>query len=341
MTSAILAAAPAGATPAATTHAGAPAPAASSQPTARRRYAVVGTGQRARTYVDGIAAHDDVAELVALCDTNAARLRHHADRVAAAGRARPALFDAADGLGRMLDDVAPDVVVVTSPDRVHAAHVAAALDGGADVVVEKPLTIDAAGMYTIADAVRRSGRRLTVAHNYRYAARNAALRQVIADGRIGDVVSVHFEWLLDTAHGADYFRRWHREKSISGGLLVHKASHHFDLVNWWTGDVPETVYARGGLTFYGRPEAGGPRYALDLAGDDDLRALYLDAAHLDGYRRDQDPFAPGATIEDTLSVLVGYRSGANLTYSLTAHSPWEGYRVAVNGTRGRAELEVV
>jgi predicted dehydrogenase len=311
-----------------------------SQRPARRRYAVVGTGQRARTYVDGIGEHDDVAELVALVDTNGTRLRYHADRLRDAGRGEPALF-AAEDLERMLDDVAPDVVVVTSPDRTHAAHVATALAHGADVVVEKPLTIDAGGMYTIADAVRRSEGRLTVAHNYRYSPRNAALRQVVADGRIGDVVSVHFEWLLDTAHGADYFRRWHREKKASGGLLVHKASHHFDLVNWWTGDVPESVFARGGLRFYGRPQAAGPQYAPDLSVDDDLRALYLDAAHEDGYRRDQDPFAPGATIEDTLSVLVGYRSGATLTYALTAHSPWEGYRVAVNGTRGRAELEVV
>ncbi|PFG42027.1 oxidoreductase family protein [Isoptericola jiangsuensis] len=307
---------------------------------ARRRYAVVGTGQRARTYVDGIGEHADVADLVALVDTSPTRLRHHADRVRLSGRAEPALY-AAEDLDRMLVDLAPDVVVVTSPDRTHAAHVATALGHGADVVVEKPLTIDAGGMYTIADAVRRSEGRLTVAHNYRYSPRNAALRQVVADGRLGDVVSVHFEWLLDAAHGADYFRRWHRDKQSSGGLLVHKASHHFDLVNWWVGDAPETVYARGGLKFYGRPQDAGERYAPDLAADDDLRALYLDAAHEDGYRRDQDPFAPGATIEDTLSVLVGYRDGANLTYSLTAHSPWEGYRVAINGTRGRAELEVV
>src|SRR5690606_39207921 len=61
----------------------------------------------------------------------------------------------------------------------------------------------------------------------------------------------------------------------------------------------------------------------------------------DGYVRDRDVFAPGVTIEDTIGALVGYRRGATLTYSLTAHSPWEGYRVAVNGTRGRAELDVV
>ncbi len=49
----------------------------------------------------------------------------------------------------------------------------------------------------------------------------------------------------------------------------------------------------------------------------------------------------GITIEDNLALVVDYASGATLSYSLNAHSPWEGYRVAVNGTEGRAELEVV
>ena len=52
-------------------------------------------------------------------------------------------------------------------------------------------------------------------------------------------------------------------------------------------------------------------------------------------------FGPGITIEDNMALLVDYRRGATLTYSLNAHSPWEGYRVTVNGTAGRAELEVV
>jgi predicted dehydrogenase len=204
--------------------------------------------------------------------------------------------------------------------------------------------------------VEASPARLTVTFNYRYSPRNSALRQVIADGQIGEVLSVHFEWLLDTVHGADYFRRWHRDKRHSGGLAVHKATHHFDLVNWWLDDVPESVVALGGLRFYGAQGAGrpeGPRparardlaqddpFRLDMAADERMRRLYLDAEHADGYVRDQDVFAPGGNIEDTLSVLVGYRSGASMSYSLTAHSPWEGYRVGVNGTRGRAELEVV
>lgn len=179
---------------------------------------------------------------------------------------------------------------------------------------------------------------------------------MIASGEIGQVTSVHFEWVLDTVHGADYFRRWHRDKTNSGGLLIHKSSHHFDLVNWWLDDVPARVFASAGLRFYGasnaaerglgaRPERGtgtsGDPFALDLTHDPRLKALYLDTEHHDGYRRDQDVFTEGITIEDNMSLIVDYRGGATMTYSLNAHSPWEGYRVSVNGTEGRAELTVV
>ena len=117
------------------------------------------------------------------------------------------------------------------------------------------------------------------------------------------------------------------------------------------------MFASGGLRFYGDQGAGRPSgerpgrgssesgehdpFSLDLRTDPVLTRLYLDAEHRDGYRRDRDVFDAGITIEDNLSVLVDYRSGATMSYSLNAHAPWEGYTVAVNGTRGRAELSVV
>ena len=326
----------------------------------RRRYAVVGTGHRAGMYVGAITGeHADVAELVAWCDTNPARIAWYDAEVGAAlGRGGPAGLPryGADDVERMVVDERVDVVVVTTPDATHASVVSRVLDAGADVVVEKPLTTTVEGCHTITRAVARTGRDVVMTFNYRYAPRNSTLREVIASGQIGRVTSVHFEWALDTVHGADYFRRWHREKKNSGGLLVHKSSHHFDLVNWWLRDVPARVYASGGLRFYGdenaaqrglgeRPERGtgttGDPWALDLTHDPRLKALYLDAEEHDGYRRDQDVFTPGITIEDNMSVVVDYAGGATLTYSLNAHSPWEGYRVTVNGTQGRAELDVV
>jgi predicted dehydrogenase len=59
------------------------------------------------------------------------------------------------------------------------------------------------------------------------------VKELLIAGAIGDVKSVHFEWLLDTNHGADYFRRWHREKRNSGGLMVYQSTDHFDNMLFW------------------------------------------------------------------------------------------------------------
>ncbi|WP_167132709.1 Gfo/Idh/MocA family protein [Paramicrobacterium chengjingii] len=327
--------------------------------TQRTRYAVVGAGSRAEMYVDALTGdHSDVAELVAILDTNAGRADHYRARAAerVGPEAAPVVAEPGE-LERVIAQSHIDRVIVTSPDVTHAEYIERAVRAGADVVVEKPLTIDEAGSAAIVRAVHETGGSVVTTFNYRYSPRNSALKEVLASGRIGRPTSVHFEWLLDTGHGADYFRRWHRDKSNSGGLLVHKASHHFDLVNWWLGDVPRRVYASGGLRFYGaanarqrgvgpRPERGtgaapGDPFSLDLSEDPRLAALYLDNEHYDGYRRDRDVFDEGITIEDNLSLVVDYSHGATMSYSLNAHSPWEGYRIAVNGTEGRVELDVV
>ena len=309
----------------------------------RTRYAVVGLGSRARMFTTALTRqYRDRAELVGFCDPNRTRMAWH-NKVL--GTSVPT-YEPAD-FTRMLADVRVDTVVVTSMDRTHHRYAIAAMEHGCDVITEKPLTVDAAKCRAILDARARTGRRLTVSFNYRYSPRNSAVKQLLQDGAIGDVLSVHLEWLLDTRHGADYFRRWHRDKRNSGGLMVHKASHHFDLVNWWLAAVPETVVGFGDLRFYGRENAeergepGGGPWAIDLAGDETLKALYVDGRHEDGYRRDQDVFADGISIEDDMAVLVRYDTGATLSYHLTAYSPWEGYRVMLNGTRGRLELDVV
>ncbi|MCZ2810733.1 Gfo/Idh/MocA family oxidoreductase [Modestobacter sp. VKM Ac-2979] len=328
---------------------------------APRRYAVVGTGHRAEMYVAALlGSHADVGRLVALCDPNSTRMAYYQRQFAAAhpGSAPLPAYGPED-FDTMLDREQPDVVIVASVDFTHAEYISRALRAGRDVITEKPLTTDAAGCRTIVDAVDETGRDLVVTFNYRYSPRNAAVRRLVAEGAIGAVTSVHFEWVLDSVHGADYFRRWHRDKSLSGGLFVHKATHHFDLVNWWVGAVPETVFALGDLRFYGdanakerglgerparshgAPDAGRDPFALDLAGNDRLRQLYLEAEVEDGYIRDQDVFSPGITIEDNMALLLRYADGPVLSYSLNAHGPWEGYRVSINGTEGRIELSVV
>jgi predicted dehydrogenase len=174
-------------------------------------------------------------------------------------------------------------------------------------------------------------------------------------GEIGDILSVDFNWMLDTKHGADYFRRWHSAKKNSGGLLVHKATHHFDLVNWWLSAIPTEVMATGKREFYTPemavrmglqshhkrcrtcPEKSACGFHINLGSNPNHRSLYLDNEQYDGYYRDQCVFRPEIDIEDTLNVLVKYNTGATLSYSLNAFNAWEGYQIAFNGTKGRLE----
>jgi predicted dehydrogenase len=320
------------------------------------RYGLIGTGSRAGMYITALSGkHSDVGELVAWSDINPGRIDVYERDLRATGASIPVRYTP-DRFEEMIRTEKLDRVIVTTPDYTHADFVSRALRAGADVVVEKPLTINAAGLAQIKQAIEESGREVITTFNYRYSPRNIALRELIGSGAIGEVTSVHFEWALDTSHGADYFRRWHRDKANSGGLLIHKASHHFDLVNWWIAAAPVRVFASGGLRFYGaanaqqrnlgpRPARGtgvvGDPFALDLAANPRMKELYLDTEHHDGYLRDRDVFDAGITIEDNLALLVDYDTGASMTYSLNAHSPWEGYRVTVNGTAGRAELEVI
>ncbi|GAA4913642.1 Gfo/Idh/MocA family oxidoreductase [Nesterenkonia rhizosphaerae] len=323
----------------------------------RTRYVILGMGNRCQMYIDAISGpHADIAELVALADTNPGRVQYYADLVAEQHGQTVETFDPT-ALTQFIQDKGIDKVIITTPDFTHADLIIEALRAGADAVVEKPLTVDAESSARIAEAVKETGRDVVVTFNYRYSPRNTALKAAIQEGKIGEVTSIDFTWVLDTVHGADYFRRWHRIKENSGGLLIHKSSHHFDLVNWWLADAPARVYASGGLKFYGaeaaaqrgitahergtRDDSDQDPFALDLRSDERLEKLYLRNEQYDGYRRDQDVFSEGITIEDNLAVIADYSRGAVLNYSLNAHSPWEGYRVAVNGTEGRLELEVV
>jgi predicted dehydrogenase len=325
------------------------------KPAPRTRYAIVGTGSRATMYVDAICGtHAGHAELAALCDTSSVRVAYHNQRLASRfDRDEVPGYDAG-AFGRMLAEQRPDVVIVTTVDAYHHQYIVAAAEHGCDVVSEKPMTTDDEKVAAILRAAERTGRRVRVTFNYRYSPAYTRLRQLVAAGAVGVPMLVDFSWLLDTSHGADYFRRWHREKPLSGGLLVHKASHHFDLVNWWIGDWPLTVFAMGSLSFYGRKaaagrgeayayarytgQAGADPFALDLDRSPMLRGLYRDAEEETGYMRDRNVFGDNISIEDTMAVTARYRRGALLSYSLVAYSPWEGLRVAITGDKGRVEL---
>lgn len=302
----------------------------------------------------GLSDLSEHGELVAILDVDADRVRAFGELTSTeVPYYAPADFD------RMVDEADPDVVLVTSPDATHAVYAIAALRRDRDVITEKPMAASCAQVREMLAAESASRGSIRVAHNLRYTERNRQLKRMLLDGAVGRVTSVELTWSVDTYHGSSYFHRWNRERRISGGLSIHKACHHFDMVNWLVGDVPEQVFAYGALNYYGpnsphRPEVGEGE---DLRRDCPYHQRWL----ADGDVPEDDHLKPrtglgglpytvqypsgtrnwiydeAIDIEDTYSAVVRYRSGTSLSYSVLFSGAWEGYRLAINGTHGRLE----
>ncbi len=320
----------------------------------RKRFVQVGVGGRAGMFYDALAGRfAETCELLAICDRNEGRLNLRVRQLAERGVTVRAYI--AEEFERMIAENKPDTVIVTTQDSFHDVYLCRAMELGCDVITEKPMTTDAQKCNRILNTQRRTGRKCTVTFNYRYSPPRTQVKDLLMSGVIGDVRSMDFHWMLDTSHGADYFRRWHRQKENSGGLMVHKATHHFDLANWWLSAVPESVIATGRRSFY-TPETArryglnnrGERcldcaeaarcpFRLDLSSNANLRTVYLENEAHDGYQRDRCVFSQDMDIEDEMQAIVRYSNGATMSYSLHAFMPWEGYTVVFNGTKGRLE----
>lgn len=311
----------------------------------RRRYAIVGTGDRGigmwgRPLVQ---KYSDLVEFVGLCDINP-------KRVAAAREMIGVDCPTFTNFDQMCNQAKPDLLMVTTVDGFHSEYITRGLDRGLDVMTEKPMVIDEKQCRAVLDAEKRNQRKIVVTHNYRYSPKHQKIKEILMSGAIGRVISVDFSWYLDVRHGADYFRRWHRLKSKGGSLWVHKATHHFDLINWWLDADPVEVSAQAGLEVYGKkglfrhshcrpcPHKSKCRFYYDITTNPARMKLYVAAEDVDGYHRDGCVFREDIDIYDTMSAVVKYSNGVNMSYSLNAFMPFEGFRLAFNGEQGRLEV---
>jgi predicted dehydrogenase len=321
----------------------------------RKRIVQVGVGGRGEWYlqsmVDECAEH---VELVGLCDNNEGRLKMRMDWLREKNLEQIKGYSDVE-FEQMIAETKPDTVLVTTKDCTHDDYICRAMELGCDVITEKPMTTDEHKCQRIIDTQRKTGKKCVVTFNYRYAPPRTQIKDLLMSGVIGDIISIDFHYLLDTYHGADYMRRWHRNKANSGGLMVHKATHHFDLINWFLSSVPTNVFARGKRQFYTHkqavrygmpnraercldcPEGDKCRFRLNMREHEYLTKLYLDNEKYDGYVRDGCVFSPQIDIEDRMDLSVAYQSGATMSYSLIASSPWEGYTMSFNGSKGRLE----
>jgi len=308
------------------------------------RLALVGTGVRGVGFwgKNIIDSFGEVAEFVGLSDINPGRLAYAKSYMGASCKTY------AD-LDEMLRETRPDYLIVTTVDATHDECIVKALHAGVDVITEKPMTTDEDKCRRILEAEKQTGRKVIVAFNYRHSVHAMQLKELLAANRVGKIVSVDFNWYLNVHHGSDYFRRWHGRMNKGGSLWVHKATHHFDLLNWWLNSEPVEVSAYGALEFYGKNNSFRNsrchhcvyqkrcKFYWDITANDHLVNMYVKNEHHDGYIRDGCVWSNEIDIYDKMSAQILYANGVVANYSLTTYSPYEGWQIAFNGTTGRIE----
>ncbi len=336
--------------------------------TMKTRYAICGLSARAiGSYIfplAGLMEHGNVqdfsafAEIVGVMDIDEERVSSFSSRY---GIDIP-FHCAHDGVDAMIEKTRPDVLIVAGPDFTHCAHIISGLQHGLRVIAEKPIVINCEEARAVIDAEAKSSGSLVAAHNYRYVPINRKLKELIMSGAIGNPTNAEFVYNLDTFHGPSYFQRWNRVRAKSGGMTIHKSVHHLDLINWLLDSEPEAVFSFGARNYFGVNGANKPREdngrQLSLAetraqcpyfkrhyegrrspaegrivlGWECLKLPYHSLYPRDGYIYDEE-----IDIEDTYSAVVKYASGASMAFSCNFSTPWEGYQLAINGTRGRIE----
>ncbi|MED4161226.1 Gfo/Idh/MocA family oxidoreductase, partial [Halalkalibacterium halodurans] len=157
---------------------------------------------------------------------------------------------------------------------------------------------------------------------------------------------------------------WTRWREYSGGLSIHKSTHHFDLVNWWVDQRPVEAFAYGALNYYGADGELNPskkngrfcgtcdeqdrcqyyrrwttRSQSSAAKDDHIEYVPSTAKLYTDYRPDACIFDEEINIEDTYVATVRYDRGTLLSYSINFSTPYEGYHLVINGTKGRIETK--
>lgn len=313
----------------------------------KMKVVLVGTGVRGTSFWGKrlVEKYSDSLEFVGLCDINPGRLKYALEYMQVDC---PTFTD----FRIMINDTKPDLVIVTTVDSTHHEFIIQGLEMGCDVLSEKPLTTDEDKCQQIIDAESRYDKKLIVGFNYRWSPYNTKIKELLSQGAIGKVTSVDFHWYLNTYHGASYFRRWHGLKDKGGSLWVHKASHHFDLLNWWLDSDPDEVFAYGDLEFYGAnnsfrgsncrpcPHKTECDFYWDITKSKRDMELYVKNEHHDGYIRDNCLWRKEIDIDDKMSAQIKYKNNTVVNYSLTTYSPFEGWRIAFNGTEGRIEASL-
>jgi len=222
---------------------------AAAEPAKTWRIGMIGTGARGREVLRALKGGSFPCEIVALCDVVPAHLQQAAQDIGGS----PKLYE---DYREFLEHQPLDVAFVSTPNYLHKEMVLAALRRGLDVFCEKPLGLTVAECDEMISAWRAEKSVFIVGLQNRYQPLHVKIGQLIAEGVIGDVQHIaasefRGDWKqIDPASINATKVNWRHYDALSGGSLIEKHCHDFDLFDLWLGRHPVRVCGLGGTGYY-------------------------------------------------------------------------------------------
>ena len=155
-----------------------------------------------------------------------------------------------------------DAAVIATQDRQHVVHAEAALKGGYHLLLEKPVAVDIEGCLKVLRLARRYQRHVVVCHVLRYTPFYNAIKRIIEDGRIGEVVTIQAMEQVGYWHQAhSYVRGNWRRADESSPMILAKCCHDMDIYTWLLGKKCKAISSVGDTHLFKKecaPEGATP-----------------------------------------------------------------------------------
>ncbi|HWL52427.1 MAG TPA: Gfo/Idh/MocA family oxidoreductase [Chthoniobacteraceae bacterium] len=219
-----------------------------------------------------------------------------------------------------------DGVFICTPDYLHEEHALAAIEAGKHVYLEKPMAITVEGCDRIIAAAKAKGVSLYLGHNMRFFPVMKKMKELIEEGRIGQVQSIWCRHFI--SYGGDaYFKDWHSEQRYGHGLLLQKGAHDIDIIHWLAGAYTARVTGMGKLSVYDklpRRDPSEPQPSVE-------------------FNRDNWPpkatgqYSPIIDVEDSSMILMQLANGVQAAYLQSHYTPDDTRNYTIIGTEGRIE----
>ena len=191
------------------------------------RFAIIGCGRIAKRHAEQI---NKIGQLVAVCDT----VLENAAELAAEYDAKMCL--SIDDL--LLKETELDIISICTPNGLHAEHAIKSLKAGMHVLCEKPLAIKTSDAHEMMETASQADKKLYVVKQNRYNPPVEALRKLLKEDRLGNILSFQINCFWNRPHEY-YANTWKGTTALDGGTLFTQFSHFIDLLYWLLGDVKE------------------------------------------------------------------------------------------------------